>query len=382
MTTEGTIVGTVFYLAPELALGKEFDGRADLYALGVMLYELLTGELPFVADDPIAVISQHLHAPVVPPRARRPEIPAGLDALVVQLLSKEPGDRPGSAAEVGAGLSRLASGEAAEVVLEPAGQPAMLDRIVRGRLVAREQELVQARALWKRAAAGEGQVLLISGEPGIGKTRLVRELLTQVQVAGAWGLLGECYAEGGAPYAPFAQIVGQVLGDGAGDGLDLPDFVLADLVALAPALRLRFPGVPANPPLDPQAEQQRLFENVAAFCAALSARAPVLLVVEDAHWADSGSLALLRHLARRIADARTPSHPDRRHLPRGRARRDAPFPRAAGRSQPGTAGHPAETGPPQPGGHPRPAGRAACRRDHARLFAGHLPRDGGQPLLC
>jgi len=57
--------------------------------------------------------------------------------------------------------------------------------------------------------------------------------------------------------------------------------------------------VPANPALDPQAEQQRLFENVAAFCAALSARAPLLLVVEDAHWADSGSLALLRHLARR-----------------------------------------------------------------------------------
>jgi tetratricopeptide (TPR) repeat protein len=299
MTTEGTIVGTVFYLAPELALGKEFDGRADLYALGVMLYELLTGDLPFVAGDPIAVISQHLHAPVVPPRAKRPGIPPGLDALVVRLVSKQPKDRPASAAEVQASLARLAAGETVEAVPGMAGQPALLDRIVRGRLVAREQELAEVRALWKRAAGGEGQVLLISGEPGIGKTRLVRELLTQVQVSGAWGLLGECYAEGGAPYAPFAQIVVRALGDGSGDGLDLPGFVLADLVALAPALRLRFPDLPVNPPLEPQAEQQRLFENMAAFCATLAARAPILLVVEDAHWADSGSLALLRHLARR-----------------------------------------------------------------------------------
>jgi serine/threonine-protein kinase len=83
LSSDGRIAGTVFYLAPELALGKEFDGRADLYSLGVMLYELVTGELPFVADDPIAVISQHLHAPVIPPRAKKPDVPTGLDALIV-----------------------------------------------------------------------------------------------------------------------------------------------------------------------------------------------------------------------------------------------------------------------------------------------------------
>ena len=113
LTPEGTIVGTVFYLAPELAMGKEIDGRTDLYALGVMLYELVTGGLPFVGDDPIVVISQHVHAPVVPPRSRRPEIPADLDALIVQLLSKQPADRPGSAADVRARLTCLVSSGAA-----------------------------------------------------------------------------------------------------------------------------------------------------------------------------------------------------------------------------------------------------------------------------
>ena len=100
VSIEGTVAGTVFYLAPELALGQEYDGRADLYALGVMLYELTTGRLPFTADDPIAVISQHVHAPAIPPRARDEEIPPALSALIIRLLAKDPQDRPASAAEV------------------------------------------------------------------------------------------------------------------------------------------------------------------------------------------------------------------------------------------------------------------------------------------
>ena len=67
LTADGMIIGTVFYMAPEQALGKKLDGRADLYALGVMLYERVAGRLPFDAGDAVAVISQHLHAPPVPP---------------------------------------------------------------------------------------------------------------------------------------------------------------------------------------------------------------------------------------------------------------------------------------------------------------------------
>jgi tetratricopeptide (TPR) repeat protein len=298
LTSEGTLVGTASYLAPELALGQPYDGRADLYALGVMLYELTTGRLPFLADDPLAVISQHLHAPVVPPRARDEGIPPALDALIVRLLSKDPQDRPASAAEV---LRVLEAPGILDREAVPARDLSVLERIERGRLVARERELAEARAAWRKASAGEGGMLLVSGEPGIGKTRLVRELCTEVQVAGDRVLVGECYAEGGAPYDPFAQILRHAFGSAVGEQLAaaLPDFVLADLLTLAPSLRLRFPDVPANPSLDAKAQQQRLFENMVAFCQALCDQAPLLLVLEDAHWADSGSLALLRHLARR-----------------------------------------------------------------------------------
>ncbi|MGH2621815.1 MAG: serine/threonine-protein kinase PknK [Anaerolineales bacterium] len=296
MTSEGNIIGTVFYLAPELALGQEFDGRADLYALGVMLYELTTGSLPFSHSDPLAVISQHLHASVVPPRAKRPEVPPLLDELILRLMSKRPDDRPASAAEV---LEALLRSDLLDPEARAEQELRVIDRIARGRFIGREQEFNEARELWGKAAGGQGQTLLISGEPGIGKTRLMRELSTHVEVTGGRALVGTCYAEGGAPYAPFAQIVRRTLGKGGQNGHPLPEFVLADLLSLAPDLKPYYPELPPNPPLEPQAEQQRLFENVVAYCSTLSEESPLMLVLDDAHWADSGSLSMLRHLARR-----------------------------------------------------------------------------------
>jgi DNA-binding SARP family transcriptional activator len=295
LTSEGDIVGTVFYLAPELALGQKFDGRADLYALGVMLYELTTGRLPFTADKSLAVISQHLYAPVVPPCAKNANIPPALNTLIVRLLSKDPADRPASAAEVRRALEQPAI---LDTDASPVKELSVLERIERGRLVGRQRELQEARALWNQALAGQGGLLLISGEPGIGKTRLVRELLTQAEVSGGRALVGASYAQGGTPFGAWGQIIRQVLGDGTDAGLELPELVLADLLTLVPELCLRYPHVPANPPLDdPQAEQHRLFQNVLTFVALLS-RAPLLLALEDVHWADSGTLALLRHMAR------------------------------------------------------------------------------------
>ena len=307
LTAEGALIGTVSYLAPEQALGTKIDHRADLYALGVTLYKLTTGVLPFTADDPFVVITQHLHTPVVPPRAKNEQISPALNDLIVQLLNKDPADRPASAAEV---LQVLKQPGFLEKDRSPAEELSVLDRIVRGRLVGRKHELAKGRALWKKATAGKSQLLLISGEPGIGKTRLVRELVTQAKVSGGWALVGASYAEGDAPYAAFGQIIRQALHGDYEGGFDLPELVLADLLTLAPDLYSYYPfdrnqsgaqgspDAPVNLPLDPQAEQYRLYASVAAFCDAFSQSAPLMLVLEDVHWADSGTLALLRYLAR------------------------------------------------------------------------------------
>ncbi len=175
-----------------------------------------------------------------------------------------------------------------------------LDRMAHGRLVGRENELQTLRSIWDRALHGEGQLVMISGEPGIGKSRLAAELVNLVEDSGCQTFMGECYADGGAPYAPFAQIFRQSLHNSSGIDLDLPPFVLADLIKLAPDLRLSYPDIPPNAALEPQSEQQRMFENVVAWCSMLIEQAPLVLAFDDIHWADSGTLALLRHLVRRM----------------------------------------------------------------------------------
>lgn len=307
LTIEGSFVGTVYYIAPEQALGQETEPRTDLYALGVMLYEFAAGRLPFQASDPFSIITQHLYASPVPPRVHNAEIPPALDTLILQMMEKKLIDRPASAQEVRLRLESLlqkssqphqADQKAAEEGLS------MLDHIARGRMVGREHELAEARLHWKKALLGEGRLLLISGEPGIGKSRLMREIVTQVEVSGQLALIGECYAEGGAPYNPFAQILRKIMLSSKDNLAALPNYVLADLLTIAPDLRISFPDTSPNVQLDPQAEQQRLFENLVILFERLSQHRAVLLAIEDVHWADQGSLSLLRHLARRLQNQR------------------------------------------------------------------------------
>ena len=332
LTTEGGIVGTVYYLAPEQALGQDLDARADLYALGVMLYELAAGRLPYGGNDPLTVISQHLHAPVVPPTTYNPDIPRPLEALILRLMSKQSEARPESAAEVGRTLERIARKSTDLLtLLEDAPELSPLDRLVRGRLVGRDRELAEAKVAWQRATvepdSDTAHVLLISGEAGVGKTPLVRAIKALAEVSRGRLLSAQCYAEGCcSPYAPVAQLIRDALAQAPvaqvvrhalaepAPTLELPELVLADLTRLAPDLQARYPDLPVPPPLSTQAEQQRLFESVVLACAELidydrmtgqgPAAAPLLLIVEDVQWADDGTLALFRHLARRSRAAR------------------------------------------------------------------------------
>lgn len=301
LSTEGAIIGTVFYIAPETVQGKAIDGRTDLYALGVMLYEWLSGTLPFSADDPVAVISQHLYAPVVPPHTYNQEIPPGLETLIVKLLSKLPEDRPSSAAEVGAALAAI---ETMQEEGFPSAETYFLDRLARGRLVGRDHELQEMRTLWQKTISGEGHVLLVSGEPGIGKTRLVRELMANATVTGGRALMGECFAEGGMPYAPFAPMIRETVPGPDNAKILLHEYVIADLIKITPGLESVYPAVVPNLALDPMTEQQHILESLVAWCTALAERSPVLLFFDDSHWADSATLQIIRHLAHRTRNKR------------------------------------------------------------------------------
>jgi eukaryotic-like serine/threonine-protein kinase len=106
----GSVMGTAGYMSPEQALGKPATPKSDLYSLGVVLYETLTGELPYTADNPIAVSMKHVNDPLRPPREVNPRIPEGMNALVTKLLAKDPEDRYASADELADDLLRVHRG--------------------------------------------------------------------------------------------------------------------------------------------------------------------------------------------------------------------------------------------------------------------------------
>jgi serine/threonine-protein kinase len=140
MTEAGSIVGTAQYLSPEQARGAPVDQRSDIYSVGIVLYELLTGQLPFTGETPLEIAMKHLSEIPKPPSAIRPEVPPDLDMVVLRALAKDPADRFESAEEMDAELARVASGshvtaetsDAATAVLAGAGiaesAPTMISR--------------------------------------------------------------------------------------------------------------------------------------------------------------------------------------------------------------------------------------------------------------
>ncbi len=310
LTEEGAIVGTAAYLAPEQALGRPVDGRSDLYALGVVLYELVAGRLPFAGEDALVVISQHLHAPVTPPRAFRADLPPALEAIILRLLAKDPAQRFAGARELAAALAELrdigAVGADGAAVAPATADLALLEQLVRGRLVGRVHELHQLRELWRLAQQGRRHVALVSGEPGAGKTRLASEAVVFARLNGAMVLQGGCYEyEASSPYLPFVEGLRRWVHDQPTETLRAhAGPVAAELVKLAPELEARIGPIPPPPALGPNEERLRLFDHVARFFQSLAAADGLLLFIDDLHWADAGSLALLHYLMRNLQDER------------------------------------------------------------------------------
>ncbi|WP_018602960.1 Stk1 family PASTA domain-containing Ser/Thr kinase [Mycobacterium sp. 155] len=128
VTQTAAVIGTAQYLSPEQARGEPVDARSDVYSLGCVLYEILTGEPPFIGDSPVAVAYQHVREDPVPPSTRHPGIPPELDAVVLKALAKNPDNRYQSAAEMRADLVRVHSGEAPDApkVLTDAERTSMM----------------------------------------------------------------------------------------------------------------------------------------------------------------------------------------------------------------------------------------------------------------
>ena len=302
LTQHGMMVGTVAYMPPEQALGGETTPQADLYSLGAMLYELVTGRRPFVGEDPTAIISQHINTQPVAPSWHSEHCPPDLEELILHLLAKAPEDRPATASEVLAALEAV--DPAAASARDSGANP--LDRLARGVFVGREAELERLRTAFDEAFSGRGQVVMLVGEPGIGKTRTAQELETYARMRGAQVLWGRAHESSGAPaYWPWLQVGRAYRGLVGRERLSaLPVEQAVELQRLFPGLRDIVPDLPEPPPVADEGAQFRLFDAMTAFLRDASEQTPLLVTLDDLHTADKPTLLLLAHLAREIGRAR------------------------------------------------------------------------------
>jgi AAA ATPase domain/Protein kinase domain len=302
------IAGTLAYLAPEATgrTGRPVDQRADLYALGAVLYELATGAPPFGTGDPLRLVHDHLARVPAPPTQANPAIPGGLSAVIMHLLEKELDNRYQTADGVVYDLERLrdAGARPGAGELRVGERDVPLRLVPPSRLAGRDDEIVALRAAFADALTGRCRGVLVAGAPGVGKTALADQLRPVVTGADGWFVAGKFDPyrrdlEFDAVYQAFralgrlllaepedelAKVRERILG-AAGPNAGLATAVVPELAALL--------AVPPDPgdPLTAQVRAQRA--AVEMLRAVASRKRPVVFFVDDLQWAGRTPLGVV-----------------------------------------------------------------------------------------
>lgn len=306
ITKEGTIVGTTAYVAPEIALGKGADTRSDLYSFGAVLYEMVTGKPPFPGEDPVKIIFSHIHDYPVSPDKINPEVPPALTECIMNLLEKDPQKRYQSAAEVLNLLKDIAESSEREVLVPPPLKPVAPESrpstVKEVRLVNRVEEMDLLRDAVDKAVRGEGHVIFLCGEAGIGKTKLAQEAGTYARLRGMQVLSGRSPAlfrmDGAPPYMLWKEVINHYLERCTPEQLyRVIGFYPSEVSKLVPGLKHMLGTIPQSLPISAEHERDRLFEAVSQVIINISKETPLLVILDDLQWADQSSFLLLHYLA-------------------------------------------------------------------------------------
>lgn len=273
------------YLAPEQILGHILDARTDLYTLGVIAYQLFTGQLPFEGETDEEILQIHLRRAPRPPREINPDISPAEEHMILKLLAKNPNHRYASAQQVRNVLNSLTA--AAVEDLHPQRRIPLI-----GHGPARQT----LQKCWEAAREGHGQLVFITGEAGIGKTALAQQVAAQSQPPVA--LTGQCQEQQtGTAYQVFADILRAYFATVP------PEFfneetqkLLGNFARLVPEIRQMLPQLTTPAPLEPEQEQFRLMSHLTQFIHTATQRRPWLIILDNLQWADRSSLELLRYL--------------------------------------------------------------------------------------
>ncbi|MEA2745692.1 MAG: hypothetical protein QOG25_4063 [Acetobacteraceae bacterium] len=311
----GSIAGTLAYMAPEQTgrMNRSIDARSDLYALGVTLYQMLTGALPFTANDPMEWVHCHIAKKPVPPNEQQETVPAPVSQIIMKLLAKNAEERYQTAAGVESDLRRcLTQWEAPGRIDDfPLGQKDTPDRLlVPEKLYGRERELETLLAAFDRIVKrGTPELVLVSGYSGIGKSAVVNELRKAlVPTRGLFASGKFDQYKRNIPYSTLVQafqsLVRTLLSMSDAELRSWRDALMNALgpngrliVDLAPELKLIIGEPPPVPELPPQQAQGR-FQLVFRRFIGVFARPehPLVLFLDDLQWIDAATLDLLDDL--------------------------------------------------------------------------------------
>jgi predicted ATPase/two-component sensor histidine kinase len=310
------IAGTLEYMAPEQTgrMNRSVDARSDLYAMGITLYQMLTGELPFAAADPMGLVHCHIARQAVPPCERVPGVPPTVSAIVMKLLAKTAEDRYQTAAGTAADLQRCASMVETGGSVEPfaLGEQDIPDVLrVPEKLYGREREVAALLAAFERVVAGgTPEFIVVSGYSGVGKSSVVNSLhkaIVPPRGLFASGKVNQYQRD--IPYATLAHafrtLVRQLLAKTDAEVTPWRHTLREALgsngqlmVNIIPELELlvgRQPPVAELPPQEAQTRFQGVFRRLLAVFA--RPEHPLALFLDDLQWLDAATLTLLEHLA-------------------------------------------------------------------------------------
>ena len=316
-TPTGRALGSVHYMSPEQIRGERVDARADIYALGCLLYECLTGEVPFPRDSEVAVLYAHLEAPCPRASEARAALPAALDDVVAWALAKAPADRPTSCGELAAAVADALSDSPARRPALALAAPARGDRLAAASLstereeerpiVGRLVEQTQLLAALEQTAKGRGSVVLLVGEAGIGKSTLAQRLSEEARRRGmptVWGA-GATFEAAPPPYWHWVQVVRSLarrsdaseLFGGLGEAARWLATIAPDVVAVLPA------GERPTAAMGASEGRFHVYDALARLLTDAARPRGLLVVLDDLHFADEASLLALGFIAGAIRES-------------------------------------------------------------------------------
>ncbi len=324
LTTVGDILGTIEYMSPEQMLGEEFDHRCDIYATGILLYQLLTKKLPFNADTPVAILFKKLNEEPLPPSQFNSKIATELDEIVLKAIQRDKNERWKSAEAFYKALERyLQNLNATPTAVNP--MPAEVQEeveldsddlkndIFHPVFVGRETEYNHLKKLFGMALKGNGKTAIISGEAGVGKSTLAATIQKHALSNGAFVLYGAClYQDGMDAYMPYIEALRTFF---TRDSHTLPaenrqhvkNLIrekIPVLLEFTERFATSFGDTNQDKAVDPSHKTLNMLEGIHLLISLISKMKPVVLVIDDLQWADDASLKLFHYLSRNIENHR------------------------------------------------------------------------------